>query len=223
MRNSKVKQLFISGLFVLLNLCTPTAKAQYYSDEPTFFGGFILGTNFAQVDGDNFAGFRKIGLNGGAIVHTRIGEGFTASMELLYSQKGSIAGKNQVPIRYGPSRFLIEEYNIRITSASVPLSINYFFPDKRSIVSAGATYAYLVDATAVLNGVETIEQFPFKKHEVALQLGGSYRLWKKFYLNMRFQMSMLNIRKTYDPRAERAEQFNRMVSLRLMYLFKNND
>ena len=207
----------------MLILCTNTTQAQYYSNEATFFGGFILGANFAQVDGDNFAGYRKIGLNGGAIVHTRLMDQATVSMSLLYSEKGSVAGKNQLPARYGSSSTIIKEYNILLQTAEIPININYFFKDKRSILHAGFSYAQLVNAKAVLNGEDTDELFPFKKFDVALNLGVSYRLYKRFYLNLRFQNSILNIRETHDPRVERAQQTNRSISVRLMYLIKKEE
>lgn len=223
MQKSKVNPFLIASLFAMLILCTKSAQAQYYSDEPTFFGGFILGTNFAQVDGDNFAGYRKIGLNAGAIVHTRLMDQATLSMSLLYSEKGSVAGNNQLPARYGSSSTIIKEYNILLQTAEIPLNVNYFFKDKRSILNFGFSYAQLVNATAVLNGVPTDEDFPFKKYDVALNLGASYRLYKRFHLNFRFQNSLLNIRETHDPRVERASQTNRSISLRLMYLIKKED
>lgn len=223
MQKSKVNPFLIASLLAMLILCTNTAQAQYYSSEPTFFGGFILGTNFAQVDGDNFAGYRKIGLNAGAIVHTRLMDQATVSMSLLYSEKGSVAGNNQLPAVYGSSSTLIEEYNILLRTAEIPINFNYFFKDKNSMISAGFSYAQLVNATAVLNGVETAEQFPFKKYDVALNLGASYRLYKRFHLNLRFQNSILNIREKHDPRVERAQQTNRSLSVRLMYLIKQEE
>ncbi len=220
MQKSKVKPFYFLTFAVLLILYTSNVSAQYYSDEPTFFGGFIIGANFAQVDGDNFAGYRKIGLNGGAIVHTRLFEQATISMELLYSEKGSIAGKNQLPAVYGNSGTLITEYDILLRTAEIPVNFNYFFSDQKSILYAGFSYAQLVDARASLNGTPTDDLYPFKKYDVALNLGGSYKLWKKLYLNFRFQNSLLNIREKHDPRVERSQQTNRSISLRLMYLFK---
>ncbi len=223
MQKTKINPFLIASLLAMLILCTNTAQAQYYSDEPTFFGGFILGTNFAQVDGDNFAGYRKIGLNGGAVVHTRLMDQATISMSLLYSEKGSLAGKNQLPARYGNSSTIIQEYNILLQTAEIPLNFNYFFNDKRSMLSAGFSYAQLVNATAVLNGEDTDELYPFKKFDVALNLGASYRLYKRFHLNFRFQNSILNIRETHDPRVERETQTNRSISVRLMYLIKKEE
>ncbi len=223
MQKTKVNPFLIAGLFAMLILCTNTAHAQYYSNEPTFFGGFILGANFAQVDGDNFAGYRKIGLNAGAIVHTRLMDQATISMSLLYSEKGSVAGKNQLPKLGFDQQTIIKEYDILLQTAEIPINFNYFFPDKKSIINVGFSYSQLVNARASLNGVATDEQFPFKKYDVALNLGGSYRVWKRFHLGFRFQNSLLNIREKHDPISERASQTNRSISLRMMYLIKSEE
>lgn len=204
----------------MLILCTNTAQAQYYSSEPTFFGGFILGANFAQVDGDNFSGYRKIGLNAGAVVHTRLMDQTTISMELLFSEKGSRKGKNQADVLGYDRQTLITEYDILLQTAEIPININYFFKDKRSIISFGPSYSQLVNAKASVNGIDTDEDFPFKKYDLAINLGASYRLYKRFHLGFRFQNSLLNIREVHDPRSERAEQTNRSISMRLIYLIK---
>lgn len=222
MRNSKVKLLLILGIFVSLNLYTNIVKAQYYSDEPTFFGGFVLGANFAQVDGDNFAGYRKIGLNGGAMVHTRLADDFTLSMELLYAEKGSVAGKGQLPKRSATNpSVLINEYDIRMRTAEVSLGVNYFFKDKKSILHLGLAPNYMVDATSTVNGVETIDLYPFKKFGLDGYVGASYRMYKRFYIDTKYQISVLNIRKIHDPSVERPQQTSRLLTLRLLYLMKD--
>lgn len=220
MQKTKINPILIAALFAMLILCTNRAQAQYYSSEPTFFGGFILGANFAQVDGDNFAGYRKIGLNGGAIVHTRLMDQATISLELLYSEKGSRKGKNQADKLGYDQQTIIRDYNILLQTAEIPINFNYFFSDKKSMLSAGLSYAQLVNAKASLNGEDTDEDYPFKKYDLAINLGASYRIYKRFHLNFRFQNSLLNIRETHDPRSERAEQTNRTISLRLIYLIK---
>src|ERR1043165_3946882 len=49
--------------------------ADYYEEIPrAFYGGLVVGANFAQVDGDNYAGYHRIGINAGGIVYTRFDE-----------------------------------------------------------------------------------------------------------------------------------------------------
>ncbi|MEG2071332.1 MAG: hypothetical protein RR034_08175, partial [Bacteroidales bacterium] len=56
-----------------------------------FVGSIILGTNITQVDGDEVAGYKKFGINGGASVMLALHKNqcWFATLELLYTQKGS--------------------------------------------------------------------------------------------------------------------------------------
>jgi hypothetical protein len=51
----------------------------YYDVAPrTFYGGLVGGVNFTQLDGDNYAGYHKVGFNGGGIVYARFDEHLAA-------------------------------------------------------------------------------------------------------------------------------------------------
>ena len=47
-------------------------KGMYLEDDKLFYAGFLAGANFAQVDGDYFAGYRKVGANVGAIAYAHV-------------------------------------------------------------------------------------------------------------------------------------------------------
>jgi hypothetical protein len=49
-----------------------------------------------QVDGDDLAGFNKIGINVGPIIHINFNPNWSASMELLYSQKGHVQNPTRI-------------------------------------------------------------------------------------------------------------------------------
>jgi len=78
----KVTKLALYFSIVLAFLFTSSAHAQkYYEDDyRTFFGGLLLGTNFSQVDGDNYAGYNKTGLNVGGIMYARLNTDLAMSM-----------------------------------------------------------------------------------------------------------------------------------------------
>jgi len=214
---SKVRFTLKALVFSALILCTQQAKAQYYSD-PTFFGGFIVGFNMAQVDGDNLAGYRCLGLNVGGIVHTELAENLTLSMEVNYSEKGSRAGLSEVPKITQNTQFTILSHDIRLQSAEVPVYLN-IWTEKDVHFSVGFGYGRLVNAKELLNGIEQQEDFPFVKNEASMLAGVNVRLWKHLFLNTRFQYSLLNIRKLYNPNSGRPRQFSRVLSVRLAYLF----
>lgn len=122
---------------VILTLFSGMARAQEEDDDEPhgmyletpklFYGGLIAGANFAQVDGDYFAGYHKAGLNVGGIVYTQLGKHVALSLEILYSEKGS---KSTIPKQtVGNPDITITKYGINANYAEIPVMINYF--DKR--------------------------------------------------------------------------------------------
>jgi hypothetical protein len=183
-----------------------------------------VGGNFTQVDGDNYAGYHKVGINAGAIVYTLFDAHFAASLEILYSQKGSRGHKIQETI----SHAIIDSYNIRLNYAEVPIQLNYF-DRRRSHFGAGFSIARLVstkeDGVLRQKPPQNFENYPFKKMDYNFIIGGSLHLVKGLFLNARFQYSLVPVRKGtigVDLPAEfsgRNEQYNNMWTVRLMYLF----
>ncbi len=187
----------------------------------TFYGGLLLGTNFAQVDGDAYAGYHKVGLNVGGIVYTRLSEHTAVSLEILFSQKG--ARSNVVKKLGGDS--LLTNYAINLNYAEIPVMFNYF-DHRRSHFGAGLSYSQLVGTNEVIEISDNISSinldanaYPFRKSDINIIAGGSLHLWKKLFLNARFQYSLLTIRKDYYPGFGRTDQYNNLWAVRLMYLF----
>ena len=212
-------------------LTTGGALAQnpdsYYDVAPrTFYGGLVGGVNFTQVDGDNYAGYHKVGFNAGAIVYTRFDEHLAASIEILYSQKGARGHKEQqVTGAY------IQSYNVRLNYAEVPLQLCYF-DRRRSHFGAGISIARLVNVKEEGEGRAAggpipaeFDKYPFKKMDYNFIVGGSLHLVKGLFLNARFQYSLVPVRKgtigTDLPPyfSGRGEQYNNCWTVRVMYLF----
>lgn len=219
----KFKGLILAGLLLCAFANVSQAQSWYEETPRTFYGGVIGGANFTQVDGDRFAGYHKVGMNVGAIVYAQLGNKVAASIEILYSQKG--AKSHLVQRSAGAGSYDVQKYRINLNYAEVPIMINYF--DKRkSNFGAGFSYSQLVSSseTVVANPplpstVNLDEEYPFRKFDVNFIVGGNLKLYKGLFLNARFQYSLLPVRKTTYPGLGRAEQYNNMWTLRLMYLF----
>lgn len=209
--------------------CSTVQKANaqnpsnYYLEDPrTFYAGVILGGNFSQVDGDNYAGYHKVGLNVGGIVYTQLAEHVAVSLEILFSQKGAKGNKEQTATT-GASGFLINKYQTTLNYAEIPIQINYF-DRRRSHFGGGLSYAQLITAketaTTSPTYTENFEKYPFKKSDLNFVLGGSLHLIKGLFFNLRFQYSLISIRNDIPPGfGDRGQQFNNMWTARLMYLF----
>ncbi len=201
----------------------------YLEEKKVFYGGLVAGGNFAQVDGDWFAGYRKMGVNAGAIVYAQLAKHIALSLEILYSQKGSRSKLGQ----YSPRdhSIYIAKYGINLNYAEIPLMINYF--DKRkSHFGLGVSYGRLVSSKetveiitdTIRNVVTSLDfngQYPFKKDAFDFLAGVELHLWKGLFLNIRFQYSLMPIRSQIPPPAyARSDQSNNLWAVRVMYLLK---
>lgn len=211
-------------ILIILIFTSYTLNAQeYYIEDPhTFFGGVVAGGNFTQVDGDNYAGYRKTGLNVGGIVYARFAKHIAGSLEILYVEKGS---KSSAVKRVNSGFADINSYNIKLNYAEIPVMINYFDKNKANF-GLGLSYAQLISSSetattsnAALNDSLHFERYPFKKSDVNFIIGGSLRFFKGFYINLRFQYSILPVRQDWNKEFGRANHYNNLWTFRIMYLF----
>lgn len=212
--------------FIILlctGLCGVTAaafaqKGYYIEDERTFYGGVVAGANFLQVDGDYFAGYHKVGFNMGGIVYTKLDEHLAASLEILYAQKGARSTEAQ-QIASGQ---YITTYGIDLKYAEIPVMINYF--DKRkSHFGGGFSYSRLASSSEYITTSPAqnfdLNKYPFKKSDYNIVLSGNLHCYKGFFLNIRFQYSLVSIRDNIPQDYSKAAQFNNLWVVRVMYLF----
>lgn len=195
-------------------------KGMYVEEPRTFYAGLLVGTNFAQVDGDNYAGYRKIGLNVGGIGYLQLKKHLALSWEILYSQKGA---KGDFIRASTIDSTLFYNYRIYANYAEIPLMINYF-DQRKSHFGLGASFSRLVSgtetATAVLGQAPDFNKYPFQKNNFDILAGAQLHLWKGLFLNVRFQYSLIPIRTQPPPGFYRTQrQYNNMWTVRLMYLF----
>jgi len=221
---SKINTILSVLFFVLIS---QESKAQnptnYYVEDPrTFYGGLLLGTNFSQVDGDTYAGYHKVGLNMGGIMYARLDEDLAFSMELLYTQKGS---RGHYEVGIPNTNLLIKTFQINLNYVEIPLQINYF-DRRKSHFGTGFSYSKLLnseenitifDGAVIRNGVNG--KYPFNEDNIDFLLTGCMHLKDGWFLNLRFQYSVIPIRHDVDPNYGRTDQHSNIWALRLMYLF----
>lgn len=213
-----VKQKF---LFVVLLLAAFAANGQGYNmyEDRAFYGGLVAGLNMSQIDGDNFAGYTRKGLNAGGTVFFKMDEHIAGSIEVLLTQKGSVSKMPQ-PLAPG---YYINKYGADLVYGEIPLMM-YYYDDHMNHIGGGLAYGRLGTSNEYITTNPPMttplkqEDYPFKKSDYSLLLGGNLHLYKGFFLNMRFQYSLISIRNTV-PNITRGAQFNNIVTFRLMYLF----
>lgn len=222
---AKINQIINFTFFLLIILYTNKAMAQFGEENERLFGaGITVGTNFTQVDGDNFAGYHKVGIAAGAILYINLGTPVALSMELLYAQKGARAGLNQLPKPFNDKSGFLTDYKIQLNYAEVPILINYF-DQKKNNFGAGFSMSYLGSSKETYrdgNGAifeQDAKLFPFKKYDFNFVLNGAAHIWKGLNIGLRFQYSLINVRDLSNYLTGRQQQFNNLVSTRLSYIF----
>ncbi len=132
-----------------------------------FIGSVAAGVNFAQIEGDGVHGFYKVGFNGGLGLTLPVNQKQTwqVSLELLYSQKGSL--KKCIPgsfdtTRYAPSMYLDVDRTVPWDSTikckmaldyvQIPLMVRYEEPNSGCTFALGFAWGRLVRAKEIYNG-----------------------------------------------------------------------
>ncbi len=110
---------------------TPAKKDNTYVPSMHIRGGVIFGINASQIDGDDYAGYHKVGLNLGFYGSIPVSKVFFFSTEILYSQKGS-----KSPTYEG----LPLEYQINLQYAEIP--VLFHFQDKKALQRRSRTILF---------------------------------------------------------------------------------
>lgn len=206
--------LYCLPFIVILVIIAESSHAQ------RILGAMSVGVNLTQVDGDEFYGFSKFGLNIGPQVIVPFGKSknFSASMELLYSQKGSV--------HHGST----DSTDFRMTLDYVEIPVLVRFTDKK-VISGGVGFSY----GRLINYKETNNNFfdslfqyqnDISKNDFSILADLQIRLWSKLWANLRYQYSLMSLRtvlvndpRTYPRNPFTRDQYNNVISIRLTWIF----
>jgi hypothetical protein len=174
-------------------------------EKRTFSATIIAGLNASQIDGDNTAGYRKIGLNVGARAGVILSEKWESSFEILFSQQGA-----QSQLIKGIPR----AFKCQLNYISVPLLIHFkdweIVNEKNQLYQrfwfgAGISYNRLMSGYIDdLNGkifIADITGNPFRKNHVTLMADINFFFTRNWGINLRYERAPMNIRENmyYNP------------------------
>lgn len=154
-----------------------------------FKADVIAGFNASQVDGDETAGFNKLGLNTGAGVTIPLYRNWGIGLETIFSQEGS-----RLRPQFNDS--LDGSYKLLMNYVRVPLRIQYV---DKNLVSGGAgvSWGRLVKIEEFRDGFPvdsvTLLDGPFKRDDWQLFADFSIRVYKTFKVNLRYSYSLTKI------------------------------
>ncbi len=152
-----------------------------------FSGGILFGMTACQIDGDTYAGFNKIGIQGGMFVNTFLYKDIGVQIELKYTGKGA---------QKVTSTDNILSYKIAFHYIDIPVMLSYTIEDHVTI-DIGLVSGYLFARRGEKDGYiyEDDDFEEFRKIDFAWLAGVNYKITKNFIVNARYCYSIRPIRK----------------------------
>jgi len=159
-----------------------------------FRAGPLLGVSFSQVDGDNYAGYNKAGINLGAFVSRRISEQWEVQFDISYMQKGS----REAP---KPDKGKYDDYKIALSYIQFPVVARYQY--KKFSIEGGLSIGALISDVEEIDGtpiqdIPSHDPVPFQTMEYATVFGLNYHVSERLWINARWMYSINRIRIPYD-------------------------
>lgn len=199
----------------------PKQNAEHYDyrKDGLFIGLVHVGMNFAQIDGDAYWGYNKLGFDAGIGTMVRVSRHFAPSVEINYTMWGAQATLLE---KNG------DQYKTNLNYAQVPIAINVL--DKEIIMfSAGINLGYLV-AYKERNEIGTIISDTVQPQPKRFDLDGFLALHvviqKQFAIGVKFCYSLIPFRGLEPAYAYpdltriTSGEYNNVVTVRFMYIIK---
>lgn len=146
---------------------------------------FTAGVSPAQVHGDSYSGFNKIGAIGGIGVETVFSKKLSMIASFLFIQKG--ARKNQNIENNDPTY-----YFLNLNYIEFPILVAYKY--KKFLIDVGLAAGYLINYTEEFEAGKFTGLDPFEKFEYSVKVGLGYCITPKWFVNIRSSNSFITIR-----------------------------
>lgn len=208
-----------------LTCCLLPGRA--YAQEQRFGAGLIAGVTASQIDGDESAGYNKLGLQAGARGIVRLGKKTDGSVEILYSQRG--AKSRFVKDRYDPSVFAI-----RLNYIEIPVQWHYkdwlvegedgepdWYKASFNIGLMYARYMGLGKSNGELSGLDIVALDYLKKNDVSFVVGANLMTSPHFGFTFRYFRSLFSMYdpRDYDPAPYQNSLISHGLQFQMFYLF----
>jgi len=154
----------------------------------TFNVLFTAGVTPAQVHGDNYSGFHKIGAMAGVGVETVFSDKVSMNLSFLFIQKGSRKNQN-------PAKNDLTYYYLNMNYLEVPLLVVY--QHKKFVFDAGVSAGYLINYYEGSEAGNITGLHPFNKFEYSVKVGLGYCITPKWFFNVRSSNSFITTRPNY--------------------------
>ncbi len=146
------------------------------------------GVTPAQVHGDAYSGFNKLGAMAGLGIETVFSPKASASLSFLFIQKGARKNQNFNKQDYSA-------YYLNMNYLEVPFLVTY--TQKKFIFDIGLSAGYLIKYYEADQINNYTGMYPFRKYEFSVKAGLGYNISPKFFANFRTSNSFITTRPNY--------------------------
>jgi hypothetical protein len=169
---------------LIIILCLFGATKAY---SQVFNTGLVAGISGAQIEGDGYGGYRKLGFIVGGFVGIDLSEVISTQFEIYFINKGSFDAAH-------PDKGDYDKFSVNLNYIEVPIVLNY--KSNKIKFEAGLYLAKLVGTPKLEDefGSIFVTQFPFKSFDFGGLIGASYQISEKFSCNLRSKNSIIPIR-----------------------------
>jgi hypothetical protein len=190
----------------LLFFCLVSAPGMLRAQvsQQRFAAGVIGGLTASQIDGDESAGYNKLGIQAGIRTIAHLGKKTDMSVEMLFSQRG--CQSTLIKDQFDPFHF-----SLALNYVELPVQFHYKdwlveYDDPklnfyRVSANIGLSYARLInhkyDGEDNYFVYQVVESPYLKKYDLSILAGFSYFFSRHFGLTFRYNRSLLYM---YDPR-----------------------
>ncbi len=176
--NIMIKFIKILVLAFVFNLSSLAAQQ--------FGAGVVAGLTAAQINGDDSAGYNKLGLTAGLLTTIRIKDNQYIGIEMLYSQRGS---QDKYLSQTGSGLFV----NLKYVSVPVFFGIKDWFQENDDYYKVhfrgGLNYSRLIDAEWNRDKLDP-RATSLLKNDFSFLLGATFFLNKKLGIEGRYNRSI---------------------------------
>jgi len=202
---------------ILMALIPASLKSQ------RFAAALVGGMNACQIDGDDLAGFDKIGLTGGIRTIMLFDSRFRVNMEFLYSERGS------QPDVFNPE--YDPDIHINLKYAELPLYVTYgdWWQEEGKYYKvdfqAGFSYGRLISASTFdyYNSpdmsVDLLVPY-FNENDISWLLGFDYRLSQHWGLTARYTRGITPLLSPNQNNLDTQRLLSYFLTFRFEYYFK---
>lgn len=175
----------------------------YFLNAQGFNGGIIAGFTASQVDGDQWTGYNKVGLQAGVYSRYHFNEDWVFLIEIKYIQKGSLKTFKEDPLA---------NFRISLSYVELPLLLNYNLNEKITF-GGGFSYGHLLSAQVDdAGGTIGQDHLNYRKSDINLISQFKYHINEHLWADIKFAYSLGSIKDEYYNR-----QWNNLFAFGIGY------